>query len=312
MEKTLVSIIIAAYNAARYVKEAVDSAITQIYGNTEIVVVDDGSTDDTKKILAPYAERGQIKYVYQENKGLAGARNAGIKSSSGEYVGFLDADDIFLSDKVAEQARILDENKEFGVCYCDIVHFTDTVHPQEYHHRYKYPSGNIFEELLKKQFINPLTVVARRSVFENYGYFDEGLRRSEDWDLWLKWSLRGVKFYYLDKILARYRIRGVGNLSSIESEPEMKEKNLDVFNRLGVVLSAVEWKAYDFARILKRLKLKTAIAYLMVGKKNEALRFSEAMPFGMGTMVEMIPAGWWVKFWGVVRKIKHRLLLKRI
>ena len=307
-----VSIIIPAYNAARYIKEAVDSALAQTYPSVEVVVIDDGSTDDTKRILEPYIGAGKIKYVYQTNKGLAGARNTGIKNSSGEFIAFLDADDLFLPEKVAAQARVLEENRGYGVCYSDLTHFTDTNPPTFFRHRYSYSSGNVFRELLKKQFINPLTVMARRSLFDEYGCFDEALRRSEDWDLWLRWAHAGVRFYYLPKVLAQYRIRSAGNLSAIESEPEMKEKNFEVFRRLGNRLSATEWRAYNFSGILRRLKLKCAIAYLMVGKKLDALRFSDAMPLGAVTLVEIIPAEWWKRFLGAVRGIKHRMLLKRV
>ena len=100
MQNNKVSIVIPSYNAARYVKEAVDSALAQTYKNVEVIVVDDGSTDGTKKILAPYSESKKIRYIYEENKGLAGARNTGIKNSSGEYVAFLDADDLFCREKL--------------------------------------------------------------------------------------------------------------------------------------------------------------------------------------------------------------------
>ncbi len=313
MSKTtqpLVSIIIPSYNAEKYVREAVDSALAQTHKGTEVVVVDDGSTDNTREVLRPYTEAGRIKYVHQANKGLAGARNAGIESSSGDYVAFLDADDIFLPDKVEEQVGALEANKDYGVCYSDLLHFDNSG--KLYHHRYKYPSGEIFEPLLHKQFINPLTVMARREIFEKYGYFDESLRRSEDWDMWLRLAHAGVKFYFLDKPLAKYRIQNNDNLSATGSEPEMKEKNLLIFERLGGKLSQEERDRYNFSRILKRLRLKAGIAYLMVGDKQQALRFADSMPLGTKTTVNALPASFWKLFWGLVRRIKHRSLLKRI
>ena len=254
---------------------------------------------------------GKIKYIYQKNQGLAGARNTGIRAAKGEYVAFLDADDIFLPTKIEEQVRILELNHDFGVCYSNLLHFSDTEPRRYFHHRYRYPSGDIFEPLLHKQFINPLTVMIRRQILERYGLFDESLRRSEDWDLWLRWARAGVKFYYLDKILARYRIRSAENLSSLKSEPQMKEKNLEIFNRLGKKLSNAEWRAYNFPKILRGLKLKCAIAYLMVGDKRSALRFADVMPFGIKTLVEVLSARFWRWFWGIVRRLKHRWLLKK-
>ena len=92
-----VSIIIPSYNCASYVEEAVQSALSQTYSDCEVVVINDGSTDNTEEVLAPY--RDKIVYISQENKGLAGARNSGIKRASGDYITFLDADDIFLPEK---------------------------------------------------------------------------------------------------------------------------------------------------------------------------------------------------------------------
>ncbi len=293
-----------------YVKEAVDSALEQNYGDVEVVVVDDGSTDGTKAVLGPYAAAGKIKYLYQANKGLAGARNTGIKNSSGAYVSFLDADDLFLPDKTFEQIKILEESPDYGVCYSDIMHFDENG--SVYHHRYEYPSGEIFRDLLRRQFINPLSVMAKKNLFDRYGYFDENLRRSEDWDLWLRWARGGVKFYFLDKPLAYYRIRSVGNLSSLSSEPEMKEKNLQIFERLGGELSREEWTAYDFSSILRNLKLKTAVAYLMVGDKRNALRFGDVMPIWLRILFIALPSGFWKWILGLVRRIKHRRLLERV
>jgi len=305
-----ISIIIPAYNAARYVREAVDSALRQTYPDVEVVVVDDGSADGTKQVLAPYIKKKQIRYVYQKNKGLAGARNTGIRNSSGEYVAFLDADDLFLPEKVEGQVEVFEANQSYAVCYSDLLHFDEGG--RSYRHRYKYPSGDILEPLLHKQFINPLTVMARRKLFDKYGYFDEKLRRSEDWDLWLRWAQAGVKFYYLDRPLAKYRIRSVGNLSAIDSEPEMKEKNLLIFERFGKKLSEKEKGKYHFDNILKLLRLKVVFAYLMVGNKKAALERAKTLPFFWKIVINSLPARAWKALLGFLRKFKHRLLLKKI
>ncbi|MBI4059635.1 glycosyltransferase [Candidatus Giovannonibacteria bacterium] len=312
MISKLVSIVIPAYNAEKYIKEAVDSALAQTYENVEVVVVDDGSTDGTKNVLESYVRDGKIKYVYQKNAGLAGARNTGIRTARGEYIAFLDADDLFLPEKVTEQVKVLEEHPDYDVCYSDLTHFTDGQQRKFFHHRYHYPSGNLFEPLLHKQFINPLAVFARRSVFEKYGFFDETLRRSEDWDLWLRWAHAGVKFFYLDKPLAYYRVQSTGNLSSVESEPAMKEKNLFVFSRIGEKLSKEEWRKYHFSAILEKLRLKTAFAYLMVGDKTSAVRWAYELPWYWRGIVSVIPAAVWRFGLGPVRRAKHRLLLKRM
>lgn len=309
----LVSIIIPAYNAARYVKGAVDSALAQTYPNVEVIVVDDGSTDNTAEILSPYAAAGKIKYVKQENKGLAGARNAGIRVSRGAYVALLDSDDLFLPEKISRQAAALESHPDFGVCYCDLIHFADSQKGRRfYHHRYKYPSGDIFPDLLQAQLVNPLAVMLRRSVLDAHGLFDESLRRSEDWEMWLRLSRAGVKFYYLGEPLAQYRIgQGGANLSSLKSEPEMKEKNLEIFEKLGGTLSPLEWERYGFAHILKKLRWKVVAAYLMAGRKREAVLKARAVCYFAPLLVRLLPAGFWSLGLGSARRLKHRLLLRR-
>src|ERR1051326_446413 len=114
-----VSIIIPAYNQAQFLAAAIESALQQTHRDVEVVVIDDGSTDDTRQVAERFANR--IIYVYQENTGLPGARNRGIRESSGEYLCFLDSDDSYHSEKAQRQAELLDENPEIGFVYCDII-----------------------------------------------------------------------------------------------------------------------------------------------------------------------------------------------
>ena len=310
MSRPLVSIIIPSYNTAPYVREAVDSALAQTYKNCEVIVVDDGSTDATKEILAPYIAKQKIVYIYQKNKGLAGARNTGIRAAKGDYIALLDSDDLFLPEKISRQVEALEARPDCGACYSDLMHFTDPPAGETarvlYHHRYRYPSGNIFEPLLHKQFLNPLATVFRKEIFAKYGFFDENLRRSEDWEFWLRIAHAGVKFYYLDEALAEYRMRGTGNLSAIESEPEMKEKNLKIFSALGMKLTKEEWERYRFADILKRLTVKTAFAYLMVGDKKMALARAAGLPAYWRFLISLLPGSAWKRILGGGRRKKQR------
>ena len=109
----LVSVIIPTYNSSQYIKEAIDSVLAQTYKNFEIIVIDDGSTDNTKEVLAPYLS--VIKYIYKNNGGPASARNRGIKEANGEFVAFLDADDVWKPDRLARGVDILDQRPEVGL-----------------------------------------------------------------------------------------------------------------------------------------------------------------------------------------------------
>jgi glycosyltransferase involved in cell wall biosynthesis len=258
-DKPLVSIIIPAYNAGRYIREAVDSALAQTYKNCEVIVVDDGSSDNTRQVLAPYIDAGKIKYIYQENKGLAGARNTGIKNSSGEYIALLDADDIFLPTKLEHQVSYLKTHPECDISYCDIYHFYDEEPGRLMKLNYRYYSGGeVFINLLKKNFINPLAVVFRRDVFRRFGYFfNENAPRSEDWDCWVNLAWRGARFCFLPEALAKYRIRKDSLSYSRQSEVQRKGTALGIFERLKKQMSPAERKRYriNFIIFFHRLKL---------------------------------------------------------
>lgn len=320
MEKDRVSIVIPTYNTGHFVGGAIDSALNQTYRNIEVVVVDDGSEDETRQILEPYIRSKKIVFIYQPNRGLSAARNIGIRAARGEFIAFLDSDDLFLPKKVENQVATLMDNPDFDICYSDILHFTDAVPRKYYHHRYHeiYQTGNLLRQFLKKNFINPLSVVARRSAFERYGFFDENLRRSEDWDLWLRWAYGGVKFYYLDKILGHYRIRSFDNLTSIQSEPKMKRESIHLFTNFFRGLNDVERKNYNCKSILFDLERKAAAAHLLIADKKTALQYLRKSmaykPFAPLTwvfygMIALLPTAPLRSISVVLRRIKHRLLL---
>ncbi len=310
-----VSVIVPAYNAAAYIQESIDSVLAQTYKNLEIIIVDDGSTDNTREVLEPYFDKRPIRYFYQTNQGLSGARNTGLRFSSGQFVALLDADDIFLPNKIARQVSCLLQNPDFGLCYCRVLHFSDT-HPRQfylhaYSHNHQNPSGHLFAPLLKKQFINPLSVLIRKTVFENFGYFNRNLRHTEDWELWLRWAYSGVKFYYLNETLALYRVRTSGNLSQFLNEPKMKEKSLEIFLDLEKKLSAEEKRRYGLAAIIQSLRVKALLAYLLVGDKKNAQRFTSLLPVFWNWLVLIVPAKLWQASLRLALRIKHRLLLTK-
>jgi hypothetical protein len=242
---------------------------------------------------------------------LAGARNTGINAAKGEYIALLDSDDIFLPNKLEEQINALERHPECGVCYCDLVHFTDTKPREFFHHEYNTLSGDIFRALLRKQFINPLAIVAKKEVFENYGMFNESLRRSEDWDLWLRWARQGVTFYHLTAVLAQYRMRTEGNLSSLDSEPQMKQKNLEIFEALAQAMSPEEREIYSLSAIVATMRRKVALAYLLIGDKKMALAVP-GLSIANRFAIKMIPGKAFEYSGRSLRRWKHRLLLKKV
>ena len=217
---SLVSIIIPVYNTGRYLKEAVDSAVNQIYKNKEIIVVDDGSTDNTKKVVEPYLNSGKMKYIYQENKGVAGARNTGIKAAKGEFIAFLDSDDIFLPDKIEKQVEILKNAPDFDIVCCVTGHFFDDDKENIRTFKNKPITDDQLKNLSKGNFININTALVRRGIVEKI-LFDENLRTSEDWDFWIRVHLSGHKFLFHDDVLVLTRIRK----DSLQSNFVLQKKN---------------------------------------------------------------------------------------
>jgi len=188
MHSPRVSVIVPTYNYARFLPRALDSVLAQTWRDYEIIVVDDGSTDDTPEVAKAYGER--IHYLRKENGGAATARNTGILAARGELLAFLDADDAWVPEKLARQVEYLDRHPEFGMVYSDMAHH---VAGRKVHDAYlrergysKVAEGWIFDNLLRQCFIFTPTVMARRKCFDTVGLHDPELRTCQDVDMWLR------------------------------------------------------------------------------------------------------------------------------
>ncbi len=179
-----VSIVIPTYNRETIICKAIDSALSQTYKNLEIIIVDDGSTDNTKTVLEKYGSR--LNYFYQENKGISGARNAGIKRSTGQYIAFLDSDDYWLPDKLEKQIELFLQYPEYGMvaCQCASIGADGQFRQKNRHGK----SGSVLFDLFKKNFIRTSSAVIKKECFLKSGLFDENLKECEEYDLWLRIS----------------------------------------------------------------------------------------------------------------------------
>jgi len=203
---TKVSVIIPDYNQSVFVKDAIHSVLNQRCKADEIIVVDDGSTDDSREVVGQFGDR--VRYIWQENQGLAGARNTGLQASSGELIGLLDADDEWTPEYLETMVRLAEGDPEASVFYCmaqcmdiqgkDLPQLVGgpPVAPHELYHR-----------LLRQNFIIPSTVLFRKKSIVEAGAFDANLRSCEDWDLWLR-LLPGRKLIGAPQRLVRYRVHG--------------------------------------------------------------------------------------------------------
>lgn len=204
MKDDLVSVITATYNRAAYLPFAIESVLNQTHRHFEYHIVDDGSTDETRKVVEPYLKDERVRYYFQENRGQSVARNVGLKNSRGRFIAFLDSDDVWEKDKLESQLRILDLNPDVDVVHSDEEYIDEKGHRLDRVNMKRY-SGFITRELLFDNFVSFDTALFRRKCYTELGGLDVSLRRSDDYELWLRYSTR-YKFYYQPRKTIQYRI----------------------------------------------------------------------------------------------------------
>lgn len=213
MNEPLVSVIIPCYNQARFVKQAVASCFAQTYAAVQVIVIDDGSTDDPRAALQEFCAHPNLKLLRQENRGVAHARNAGIAASSGIFLKFLDADDWLEPTIVRKQVDTLSANPKLGFVYCDTVRVNEHGEPIErgrLTERGVSLDGDLFPLLLLDGFFPPLTVMLPRAVLDHVGDFDQNVAPCEDYDLWLRIAAHGYPAQFLNEPLVYYRRHEAG------------------------------------------------------------------------------------------------------
>ncbi|MCL4503557.1 MAG: glycosyltransferase [Deltaproteobacteria bacterium] len=183
-----VSVIIPTYNRAALVQEAVASVLAQSFRDFELIVVDDGSTDGTPEVLSPYASR--LRFLRRENQsGVSAARNTGIAAARGEWLAFLDSDDLWLPEKLARQMAYLEEHPDLLICQTEEtwVRRGIRVNQPQTHRKI---GGQIFYQSLERCMVSPSAVMLHRRLLAQHGGFDEELPAAEDYDLWLRLGWR--------------------------------------------------------------------------------------------------------------------------
>jgi len=202
--KPTVSVIIPTYNRWPMVGAAVDSVLAQSFREFELIVVDDGSTDDTASELEKLGSL--VRYVHQERRGVSAARNLGASQSHGRLIAFLDSDDLWQKDKLKIQVHFMQRSPEVQICQTDEIWLRRgvRVNPRMKHRK---PSGDIFEESLGLCLVSPSAVMLTRELFDRSGGFDESLPVCEDYDLWL----RIARYYPVPLIEQRLVIKRGGH-----------------------------------------------------------------------------------------------------
>ena len=259
------SVIIPAYNVAPYIGETLDTVFAQTFTDYEVIVVNDGSPDTAalERVLEPRIK--QIKYIKQENRGASAARNTGLRAARGEFVAFLDADDLWLPNYLEAQIRFLSEHDCDLVC-ADAEVFRDSSRDEKTYMESLMPDAPLTGEVTflgllsaQQNLITSGVAVRRQQVLE-VGLFDESLRNSQDFDLWLRLAHHGTRMAYQRCVLLRYRSR-VNSLSG--DEVNVHRRELRVLEKVECVYDLSPRKR---AEVISVIEQRRAILEFELGK----------------------------------------------
>lgn len=201
----LVSVIIPAFNSAQYLADAVESVFAQTYSVVECIVVDDGSTDHTQELLNKLLKlHPGLKTARKTNGGLSSARNMGLRESTGDFISFLDADDVLIPDKIERQVAYLNANPDVGIVYGDCLIATETLRPMKMYTAEMPRDIEPIDALCYRNWFGVMIPLVRRTVIDRVGEFDEELASAEDWDYWIRCS-KIARISYLAGAVSLYR-----------------------------------------------------------------------------------------------------------
>ncbi len=270
------SVIIPAFNAAGYVGAALQSVFAQTLTDYEVILVNDGSadTEQLERVIQPYLSR--IVYLAQENRGPSGARNYGIRRARGEWLAFLDSDDIWMPNYLSEQLRFLAADSTLDMVYCDATLEGETGAAGKTFMQLCPSAGPVtFESLLeeKTQVLTSGTVVRRKRVIEA-GLFDEAIHRSEDHDLWLRVAFAGRRIFYRQVALLRRNVRTGSQGSAPESLLAGEIQTLTKLDRdLELSPATRELLKQRLRKIQCALDLIEGKKFLLAGERQKAYDF---------------------------------------
>jgi teichuronic acid biosynthesis glycosyltransferase TuaG len=287
MSSGLVSVIMPAYNAEKYIVETIESVIDQIYTNWELIVIDDGSTDNTATIVKEYAAKdNRIRYIQQSHQRQARARNNGLLHASGELIAFLDADDIWMPDKLEVQVELMNRYP-VDLTFTD-GYFFETKPVADLQHRINIKYGRFSGEQGVNDFLSGnriplLTAVARKASLGKVNNFSEFPEIHEDYDLWLRMLINDNTFLGINSCLAYYRTHGTS-----ASSGEGKILFLDINTLQNIAEGYPEYKTGAQRAIIDRID-----DYLV---NNNISQWKMANQL-IGIRNDLKPAGLSVSFW---------------
>jgi glycosyltransferase involved in cell wall biosynthesis len=263
----MVSVVIPTFNRMGMLGEAIESVLGQSFHDFELIVVDDGSTDDTLHLMRKYP---RARYIRERtNSGVSHARNVGIQNATGRYISFLDSDDLWKKDKLEAQTVWMEANPDWMVSYTDEIWLRRGVPVNQMKKHEKF-SGDIFQQCLALCIVSPSSVMFRRPLFTEMGTFDERLPACEDYDLWLRIAARyPIKFIprklivkrggHADQLSQKYQ--GMDEFRVYTLQKLLLDQGLEIEKRRLVIETLIEKSAILQRGFAKNFKVKEAEVY---------------------------------------------------
>jgi len=259
MFNSLVSIIMPAYNAEKYISEAIESVISQTYENWELIVIDDCSTDNTKNIIEIYQNTDErIKPIYlTKNSGKPSkAKNHGLKIAVGNFIAFLDSDDIWMPEKLAKQVEVMQKNNSYGLCYTGGFWIDEQGNKiKSFLPRYR--NGDVFYKMLKHYELNNQSVfITKEALLNTLGQFNETITIGEDYNLFMH-IMKTYKTCSIQEHLIKYRIHGgaiTKKTRRVSDGVLITIKELKLFQKFPIYTIVTYLKAIRFKYVKKTWK----------------------------------------------------------
>lgn len=274
MGESLVSIIIPIFNHGPYLSECVQSLIKQTYKNLEVIIVDDGSTDDTKEVISAlrYEEKKSIIFISQDNAGPSSARNTGLKKAKGEFCIFLDADDYLPNTHIERMVSYMEANSNCGIAYSagEYVGNQELILERDPVWRDLGEYDQLFNLVRYGNVILIHAALFRREILNRVGLFDPSLRYLEDWEFWLRCAREGLRFNYLKDIRVPYRIHLTNTTSSQEG---LSLARIEVYGRLFTWNEFTPVQCGVIREKLVETYLGLSARYVLDGKKKMAIKY---------------------------------------
>ena len=275
-----VSVIIPTFNRFSLISRAIDSVLNQTIKPFEIIVVDDGSSDNTSTFIKNNYK--SVKLIKQKNLGVSKARNVGIKNSSGDWIALLDSDDEWKKNKLEVQIKSLSEYDYYSVCHTNEIWIRNGIRVNQKKRHQKY-GGDIFDKCLDICRISPSSIIFKKNIIDEVGWFDEGLPICEDYDLWLRITAN-FKILFIDKpLVIKYGGHSDQLSKSVKGIEAYRIKSLE--NLLSNTKLIKDYKSLTIKMLITKLGIYKK-GLLKRHKTNELLKINHKIKFWKNKLIE--------------------------